>query len=150
MEAEGACWLCVYATDEIAQEVNTLIAENAHCMGVETLAGQAELVISEGVRKKYGEAAAAALQGHTARHVARHVRGHMLHASVVLGNTLRGLVELGDQLRQQIHTVDEETGQRVIDATQVKNYLAVTNQVANLYKLGQSERLLFSGRESRQ
>ena len=138
------CWLCVYNTDEVAQKVCALIAEHVPGMSVETVAAQASLLIAEEARRKYG--AGAELQGHEPADVRRHITEHMLHANVTLACTLRQLLELAEQLRRQIHTVDEETGQRVIDAAQMKNYLALTNQIAAIYKLGDGAKLLFARR----
>ncbi len=143
-ECDGACWLCTFSSDEVARAASALIVENAHEMSVETLAEQASAHIVEGVRERYGEAGD--LAGSSPAHVRRHVRHHVLHANVALAVTLRGLLEVGETLRRQIHTVDEETGQHIVDAAQVRNYLAVTAQVAGLYKLGDGARLLFARR----
>jgi hypothetical protein len=144
-DCDGACWLCTFSSDEIAQTVSAMIVENAHMMSVETIAEQASAQIEEAVQTRYGEAGD--LAGSSPAHVRRHVRNHVLHANVALAVTLRGLLEVSDQLRRQIRTVDEESGQTIIDAAQVSNYLAVTAQVAGLYKLGDGARLLFARRD---
>lgn len=145
---EGACcWLCTFSSSQIAQRVTAEIVENAHSMSLETIAEQASLKIVEDVRAEYGESES--LAGSAPAEVRRHITRHMLQANVALAVALRGLLDVSEQLRLQIHTVDEETGQHIIDAAQVRNYLAVTAQVAALYKLGDGARLLFARAERR-
>lgn len=141
-EAACECWLCSYSGSEVAQSVSATICDNSQGMCIEAMASQASALIREEVTNRYGPDAN--LEGTSPAAVQRHIKQHMLHANVALAVTLRGLLELSDELRRQIHTVDEETGQRIIDVAQVKNYLALTNQVAGLYKLGDGSKLLFS------
>jgi hypothetical protein len=136
------CWLCTYSSSAVAQRVTAAIVENASVMALETIAEQASQSIVDDVRTEFGEAGD--LAGSAPADVRRHVARHMLQANVALAVTLRGLLEVAEQLRGQIHTVDEETGQQIVDAAQVRNYLAVTAQVAGLYKLGDGARLLFA------
>jgi hypothetical protein len=143
--AADACWLCTYATDDVAQRVSALIVENVHTMQVETIAAQATQVITEEARARYG--ADVALAGHTAADVRRHIRCHMLHAPVALACVLSDLRGLAAEVLQHVYTVDEETGLRALDTAQVRNYLALVGQTAAIYKMGDSGKLLFARRD---
>ena len=129
--ARRPCWMCVYNTNEVAQSVSTLIVEHVHSMNVDTISEQVSTIIETEIRSKYGDDVA--LEGCSPGDIRRHITEHMLHANVTLAVTLRRLLELSDQLRSQVHTVDEETGQTVVDAAHMRNYLAVTSQITNLH-----------------
>ena len=97
MAESDECWLCKYATDEVAQRVSALIVDNVHAMRVETIAAQAAQLISDEARARYG--ADVELEGHTAADVRRHIRGHMLHAPVALACVLSDLRGLAAEVR---------------------------------------------------
>lgn len=148
MQAEAGeteCWLCAFATDDVAQRVSALIVDNVHAMQIETIAAQAAQLIADEARARYG--ADVALAGHTAADVRRHIRSHMLHAPVALACALRDLRGLTAEVRQHVYAVDEETGLRALDAAQVRSYLALVGQTAAIYKMGDSGKLLFARRD---
>lgn len=135
------CWMCTYSTDEIAQQVTTLIVENIHAMTIPTIAQQACCIITSETKSKYGiDMPQDVLQAE----VQRHIKEHMLHANVTLAVTIQGLLELKQILRQRLQYVDEESGETVIDSSNIKNYLAVTNQIIGVYKTGDHNKLLFA------
>eukprot|EP00961_Rhodomonas_salina_P297159 3936992-Rhodomonas_salina.1 len=136
------CWMCIYSTDEVAQNVTSLIVENIHNMSVEVIAKQCSLLIQQEARKQYGPDTV--LEGSSTAHITKHISSHMLHANVTLALAVHSLLELNTQLRKQIYTVDENTGDSVIDVAQLKNYLLTTNQITSIYKLGDANKLLFS------
>lgn len=135
------CWLCKYASNEVALKATFLIVENVHAMDIDVMAQQISEIIALEARARFGDNVP--LEGHDVESVRQHITQHMLHAPVALACTLRNLTGLAEQLRQQVYTVDEETGLRVLDAAQVKNYLAMVNQITTIYKLGDANRLLF-------
>jgi hypothetical protein len=144
-ERHRDCWLCTYATDDVAQRVSALIVDNVHAMQIDTIAAQAALLIADEARKCYG--ADVVLSGHTTADVRRHIREHMLHAPVALACVLGDLRGLTAEVRQQVYTVDEETGVRALDSAQVRTYLALVSQTAAIYKMGDSGKLLFARRD---
>lgn len=138
----NTCWLCVYNDDEVAVRIVNLIIENIHSMSVDVIATQASLLIRQECEKQYG--ADVHLEGIDAADIKLHIEEHMLHANVCLAVTLKDLIGISKHLKKLIYSVDEESGNCCLDSAQLKNYSAIVNQIASIYKLGDGNKLLFS------
>jgi hypothetical protein len=115
-------------------------------MDLDVIVSQAHEIIDTDVKNKYGSDTY--ITGHTDQDIKKHVTEHMLHANVRLALTLRHLMQLNQQLQQHMHSTDEETGHTILDANSMKHYLATTNQIIGIYKLGDCNKLLFSSSNS--
>lgn len=136
------CWLCIYSTDEIAHNINSLIHDNIHCMHIDVIAKQASLVLAQQIVKQYGSEGS--LTGTDEASIKMHITDHMLHANVALAVTLKDLLQLSKDISCSLFTTDEDSGHRSLDTTQFKNYTMVINQITAIYKLGDGNKLLFS------
>ncbi len=141
--ASKQCWLCIYATDTASHTVNALINEHIHCMSLDTIAHQCSLIIEQDIQRR-NPCNAAEVQGYAADDIRRHITEHMLNPHVTLALTLRNLVDLNEKLRQNVFSHDPETDATVLDQSSLKHYLAVTAQIASIYKIGEAGRMLFA------
>jgi hypothetical protein len=134
------CWLCQFATDTIACNVSALISDNIHTMSLDVIAEQCSSIIAqESANREVSEENAG---GYDVDSVKEHILRHMLDANVTLANTLRQLLALNHTLHRQM--IKSSTDEGMIDSKQIRDYLAVTNQLACIYRIGEGNRLLFS------
>jgi hypothetical protein len=83
-------------------------------------------------------------QGFEESDILAHINEHMLHPSVSFAVSLRRLLRMNKTIHEKIIVKDQETGEIVIDNTQIKNYILVTNQITSIYKMGEQSKLMFS------
>jgi hypothetical protein len=128
------CWLCDYNCEPEARKINKFLSENAGSMGVNQMA-----VAVHGVLKGFipdGE-------GIEIETIKEHINMHTLMPAVRVANILRSLLGLNEKLSTILSTEDEE-GNLVIDSKNVNAYLKVTNEIMQMYRSGNVNRLLFS------
>ena len=146
MSTTPKCWMCTYSTDKVVESIHNLVVQNVHLMTVENMAVQCKQVIDSALDQR--QAPPEARVGTSVNDIACHIKHHMLHPSVTLAMSLRHLLRLNDRIQCQM-CVEEGNGQVVVDSLQVKNYLAVLNQITMIYKMGENNKLLFSrGKET--
>jgi hypothetical protein len=136
--------MCVFATDPVATAVSSLVIDHMHAMSTDVIAGQASDLIDKELSKRNIVAGTINKDMYSTAQIKRHISEHMLHPNVTLAVQLRHLLELSEKMRSQIYCNDEETNETVLDTQQLKNYLALTNQISSVYKLGENNKLLFS------
>lgn len=140
MTSAHACWLCSYASDPVAEHVCQIITSSVHTMSADVMAEQAsELIKGQLERKGLRD-----VPGCEPSDVRRHIQNHMMHANVALGSTLRNLVSLNNILYRHIVNSAEGEESTGIDSRQLRDYLAVTSQITAIYKVGESNKLLFA------
>jgi hypothetical protein len=135
------CWLCTFASEPTAMNITNAIQENIVCTDVEIIAKQCQQAISQ-----FMESLQCNTQNpnsYSIAQICKHINQHMLQPNITLALTLRNLKSVSDRLRSQLCTVNDE-GDAIVDSTQVKNYLLVVSQITNIYKLGETQKLLFA------
>ena len=71
-----------------------------------------------------------------------HIREHMLHPRIKVARMIHRLSEMQSSITQNIVSHDAESEQTIIDASAVKLYAVLSNQISSLYKLDE-DKLMF-------
>ena len=128
------CWLCDYNREPEACKINKFLAENAGMMGVPQMAAAVYDVLSSYMP---------ACEGTDLATITEHINSHTLMPAVRVAGILRSLLHLNDKL-SGILSVEDEEGNTVIDNKNLNAYIKVTNEIMQMYRSGNVNRLLFS------
>jgi hypothetical protein len=128
------CWLCEYSKEPEAHKLMSFLVENAGKMGVPQLAA----AIHESLTLVDPSA-----EGISLEDVTEHITSHNLMPAVRVASILRALLTLTDRLGTILMCADEE-GNTLVDAKNVGVYLKVVNEVMQMYKTGDVNKLLFA------
>jgi hypothetical protein len=129
------CWLCEYSDDPVARGLTKFISEQAVTMGPELMAER----VHEALIDKCPMAEGIGLD-----EVREHIMVHTLCPNVRVACIMRSLLRLTDKLESITTSVDNETGQTVVEAKNVSVYLKVISEVMQMYRTGEVSKLLFS------
>jgi hypothetical protein len=128
------CWLCDYNREPEARKVNKFLNENAGSMGVPQMAAAIHDVLTSMLP---------GCQGIDLDTVTEHITSHTLMPAVRVAGILRKLLDLNEKLATTLSSEDEE-GNLVIDGKNVNSFIKVSDQIMQMYKSGNVNRLLFS------
>lgn len=128
------CWLCDYNREPEARKVNKFLSENAGTMGVPQMAAAVHDVLTSVMPD---------CAGIDLDIITEHITSHTLMPAVRVAGILRSLLDLNTKLGTILSSEDEE-GNVVIDSKNVSSYIKVTDQIMQMYKSGDVNRLLFS------
>ena len=128
------CWLCDYNREPEARKVNKFLSENAGSMGVK----QMTEAIHDVLKSLMPEC-----QGIDLDTVTEHITSHTLMPAVRVAGILRKLLDLNEKLATTLSSEDED-GNLVIDGKNVNSFIKVSDQIMQMYKSGNVNRLLFS------
>ncbi len=127
------CWLCEYNKEPEAVKLAKFLTDNAAFMGVDQLAQSIHErlleIDPEGEGIDFGS-------------VLEHINNHVLSPSVRVSNILRSLLELANKLENTLMVTGEDDV-TVVDAKNVTVYLKVVNEIMQLYKTGEHNKLMF-------
>lgn len=130
----SGCWLCDYNQEIEAQNLNKFLSENVASMGTDQIAKSIHERLME--IDPDGE-------GHTYEQVREHVLLHVITPNVKIAGMIRSLTALMDRMEAMLmNTADDDT--EVIDAKNVGIYLKVVNEIMQIYKTGDSSKLMFA------
>jgi hypothetical protein len=132
--AHRYCWLCDYNREPEAQRVNRFLSINAGTMGVPQMAAAVHDVLTKLMPE---------CQGIELDIITEHITSHTLMPAVRVAGILRSLLDLNDKLATILSSEDED-GNVVIDGKNVNSFIKVTDQIMQMYKSGNVNRLLFS------
>jgi hypothetical protein len=82
--------------------------------------------------------------GHTREMIQEHIRQHVLAPHVKVACMLRSLTGLLDKLEEGMITTNEETDCTEIDSKNVLAYLKVVNEIMQIYKTSDCNKLMFA------
>jgi hypothetical protein len=136
------CFLCDYCTSQEVRFVTTFIADNIANMDMGLMAEQIRKYIFE-KRPEYST-------GHHGLEVVtirKHIRQHMLSPTVRIADMMRHLMKLCDTLRGNLEKVDPDTGESTADRSNIDTYLKVVTKVLDMYKMSETNKMLFSSTE---
>ena len=128
------CWLCEYNKEPDAVKLSKFLTDNAAFMGVEQLA--------QSIHERLQEIDEGA-EGIDFQSVLEHINTHVLAPSVRVSNILRSLLELASKLENTLMVTGEDDV-TVVDGKNVAVYLKVVNEIMQLYKTGEHNKLMFS------
>jgi hypothetical protein len=128
------CWLCEYNKETEAKNLTKFLSDNVANMGTDQIAQCIHERLEE--IDPNGE-------GHSFEQVKEHILLHVVIPNVKIAGIIRSLTGLMDRLETMLmNTAEDDTV--VIDAKNVGIYLKVVNEVMQIYKTGNSNRLMFS------
>lgn len=136
------CFLCDYCTSQEVRFVTTFIADNIANMEVGLMAEQIRKYIFE-KRPEY----ATGHHGLEVVTIRKHIRQHMLSPTVRIADMMRHLMKLCDTLRGNLEKVDPDTGESTADRSNIDTYLKVVTKVLDMYKMSETNKMLFSSTE---
>ena len=131
--SSSRCWLCEYNQEEAAIKLSRFIAENAAYMGFEQISN----IVYEKLNELDPDGG-----GHTLPDVQDHIKNHVLTPSVKISGVLRSLVALLAKLESGLMTNGEDD-MLILDSKNISIYLKVVDQILQIYKTGECERLMF-------
>lgn len=126
------CWLCEYHGNAVCDKATAFVVDSIAHMSFASLVAQLQAQI----HAQYPDENVSVAQ------ITTHIREHMLHPRVKVARMLQRMSDMQAAITQNITTEDAETGTTVIDASAVKLYASLCNQVAALYKLDE-DKLMF-------
>ena len=66
--------------------------------------------------------------------IREHISSHTLNPVIRMGIMLRGLLDLDDKMKNDLHKLDAQGQSLGLDPKMIEAYLRLQNQVVNLYK----------------
>lgn len=127
------CWLCEYSMDPLAQQITKYMIENAGVMGPTQMA----ICIHEKLVVMDPDADGIGLD-----EVSEHINSHTLNPSVRMSIMMRNLLDLQDKLSTVL--VAKEGSEFRVESKNVSTYLKVVNEIMQMYKVGEPNKLLFA------
>lgn len=128
------CWLCDYNCEPEARKINKFLADNAGTMSVSQMASAVHNLLRGFIQDQNG------IELET---IKEHINSHTLMPALRVASILRSLLGLNEKLSTILASEDED-GNVVIDNKNVTAYLKVTDEIMQMYKSGNVNRLLFS------
>lgn len=128
------CWLCEYSDDPVAKSMRKYVSEQAGTMGPELMAERVHEALVENCPMS---------EGIGLDEVREHIMVHTLCPNVRVACILRSLLRLVDKLESVSTSVDQATGQTVVEAKNVNVYLKVVSEVMQMYRTGEVNKLRF-------
>lgn len=122
------CWLCEYSDDPIAKSLRKFVSEQAATMGADLIAERVHETLVDKCPMS---------EGIGLDEVREHIMVHTLCPNVRAACILRSLLRLADKLESVTTTVDQNTGQTVVEARNVQVYLKVVNEVMQMLRTKQ-------------
>jgi hypothetical protein len=136
------CFLCDYCTSNEVRFVTSFIADNIANMDVGYMAEQIRKYIFE-KRPEYSEGN----HGLEIASIRKHISHHMLSPTVRIADMMRHLLSLCSTLRNNLEKVDPDTGESMADRTNIDTYLKVVTKVLDMYKMSETNKMLFANTE---
>ena len=135
MSHSRTCWLCEFNREEEAVRLLRFLSDNAALMSTDQLA--------QAVHQRLEEIDPNG-NGHSLAEVKEHILTHTLIPSIKISGVLRSLLLLLDRLDSTLMMTSDEDGTTVIDAKNVAVYLKVVNEIMQIYKTGDTTKLMFA------
>lgn len=126
------CWLCEFSSDPLAQQISKFIIENAGTIGPTQMA----ISIHEKLVLTDPDAEGIGLD-----EVLEHINSHSLNPTIRISIMMRNLLDLSDKLSTILVTRDGENFQ--VETKNVSTYLKVVNEIMQMYRTGEPNKLLF-------
>jgi hypothetical protein len=130
---KDVCWLCDHNMEAEVVKISQFISDQAPYMGSE----QMTQIVFQRLQEIDPDG-----KGHSLSDIKDHIQSHILSPSVRISNMLRALTMLLDRLEGALFTTSEDDT-TIVDAKNVGIYLKVVNEVMQLYKTGECNKLMF-------
>ena len=138
--ANLSCFLCRFNNHKDAIEMNQFIEENIGTMHIDTLSHEVHVELlnrSQSQNRMIDE-----YDSMNPCVVREHISSHTLNPVVRMGIMLRGLLDLDDKMKNDLHKLDAQGQSLGLDPKMIEAYLRLQTQVMNLYKCDPS-RMMF-------
>ena len=138
--ANPSCFLCRFNNHKDAIEMNQFIEENIGTMHIDTLSHEVHVELlnrSQSQNRMIDE-----YDSMNPCVVREHISSHTLNPVVRMGIMLRGLLDLDDKMKNDLHKLDAQGQSLGLDPKMIEAYLRLQTQVMNLYKCDPS-RMMF-------
>jgi len=128
----ASCFLCRFSAHKDSIEMNQFIEENIGSMHLETLAQEVHQELLN--RSQSQTQMVDELDSIHPVMVREHICSHTLNPVIRMGIMLRGLLDLDDKMKNDLHKLDAQGQSLGLDPKMIEAYLRLQNQVVNLYK----------------
>jgi len=128
------CWLCEYNQEPEAVKLSQFLSDNAAFMGTH----QIVRIIHARLKEIDPHGA-----GHSESDIEEHIKSHVLIPQVKVTVMLRSLIMLMDKLESGLMCTGEDDI-TIIDAKNVGIYLKLVNEIMQIYKTGETNKLMFA------
>ena len=139
----SSCFLCRFSTHRDAIDMNQFIEENIGSMHVDTLAHEVHLELVNRIQSQNRMVDDLDTVHPTV--VRDHICSHTLNPVIRMGIMLRGLLDLDDKMKNDLHKIDAQGQSLGLDPKMIEAYLRLQNQVVNLYKCDASRMMFKNG-----
>ena len=128
----SACFLCRFNSHKDAVEMHQFIEENIGVMHLDTLSHEVHLEL---VNRCQGSSMMNEFMDTMHPSVVReHIASHTLNPVIRMGIMLRGLLDLVNKMKNDLHKLDAQGQSLGLDPKMIEAYLRLQTQVVNLYK----------------
>jgi hypothetical protein len=126
------CWMCKFHGNPVCDKAATFVVDSIAHISFQNIINQ----LFDHLHASFPTDNITKLQ------ISTHIREHMLHPRIKVARMVNRLSEMQSSISQDIVSHDVESEQTIINASAVKLYAVLTNQIASLYKLDE-EKLMF-------
>ena len=127
----SSCFLCRFNSHKDAVEMHQFIEENIGLMHLDTLAQEVHLEL---VNRCQGSMMNEFMDAMHPSVVREHIASHTLNPVIRMGIMLRGLLDLDNKMKTDLHKLDAQGQSLGLDPKMIEVYLRLQMQVVNLYK----------------
>jgi len=131
LDAMSSCFLCRFNSHKDATEMHQFIEENIGVMHLDTLSQE---VHQELVNRCQGNMMNEFMDSMHPGVVREHITSHTLNPAIRMGIMLRGLLDLDNKMKNDLHKLDAQGQSLGLDPKMIEAYLRLQMQVVNLYK----------------
>jgi hypothetical protein len=128
----SSCFLCRFNTHKDAVDMHQFIEENIGLMHLDTLSNEVHLELMN--RCQGSSMMNEFVDGMHPVVVREHISSHTLNPVIRMGIMLRGLLDLDNKMKNDLHKLDAQGQSLGLDPKMIEAYLRLQTQVVNLYK----------------
>ena len=120
------CWLCQCSSTDcsMVKTILDFVHECAMMMSEDEIVEQ----VYENIIHQWPECDV------TRENIRVHINDHMVSSNVISARNVRLLSNLADEVKDNVVTVEQETGHRCVDEKMAKLYLSFVNQIQSIMK----------------
>lgn len=126
MRGASRCWLCQCSSTDcsMVKTILDFVHECAMMMSEEEIVEQ----VYENILHQWPESDV------TRENIRTHINDHMVSSNVISARNVRLLSSLADEVKDNVVTIEQETGHRCVDEKMAKLYLSFVNQIQGIMK----------------
>jgi hypothetical protein len=131
-QTSSFCWLCKFHGNPVCDKAIIFVVDSISHISFSNIIEQ----LFEHLHSSFPD------DNISKQQLSTHIREHMLHPRIKMARMIHRLSDMQSSITQNIVSHDAESEQTIIDASAVKLYTLLSNQISSLYKLDE-DKLMF-------